>query len=294
MNFKETYIHFLRGFLDLQRPLKVVFDFSNGPTASVVPRLVRGYRLMNPAYLDRRLSGNFPGHGPNPMAGRGIMHLHREVLRRGADLGVIFDADGDRAFFVDGRGRWVPPHVVAHLLFHHHRPPYVADQIVATTLGKADPFTGQHLHRSRVGSYFVKQLMRRIGASVGVEYSGHHYFKDFFYVDAGIFSAIKVMGAVSRLPYALADYVDLLPKQIYAQLINIRTTEPKHVVERITRQFRPRARSASQIDGVTIDFGAWWLTARPSNTEPLVRVFIGAYERGELKRATVAVRRTIR
>jgi phosphomannomutase len=275
-SYVGTYASFLRGFLAPARPLKVVFDFSNGPTALIVPQVVQSEKSITSFYIDRTLSGNFPGHGPNPLASGATIHLQQEVLAHHADLGVIFDADGDRAFFIDHRGRSIPAFVIAALLARNEKGPYVFDTRTLLPLEKVGLDTTKGATLSPVGSFFIRAAMRRIGAGFGAEYSGHYYFKDFFSADSGILAAIKVMNAITRLPYPLADFYDLLPKHIAVDEVNVRSEMPTRTIARLTAHFRPHAKRAKKFDGITLDFGDWFLNARPSNTEPLVRIFAGS------------------
>jgi phosphomannomutase len=115
---------------------------------------------------------------------------------------------------------------------------------------------------------------------VGAEYSGHYYFKDFFGCDSGIFTALKVLGAVSRLPYRLADFMGLVeaPAQV---TFAVPAADGEKTIARILQNYRKRARKVSKTDGITVDGGDWWFTVRPSHTEPLLRIFAGA-RNGEL------------
>ncbi len=289
--YLRIYADFLRGALDPLRPQRVVFDFSNGPTALVVPLVVRGVQGITPTFIDGELSGNFPAHGPNPLVLPAVLHLHREVLAHHADLGVIFDADGDRAFFVDHRGRWIPPYAIAHLLSLHEEPPYLFEPRTYFSLEKAGLLDRERSEIVPVGTYFIKRRMRETGAGFAGEYSGHYFFKEFFSADSGILAAVKVINAVTRLPYTLADFYDLFPRRVVGQELNIESGEPNAVVAALTRHFRHEAKYVHHLDKVTLDFGAWFLNIRPSNTEPLIRLFIGSTSRVLLERKSAEVGR---
>ncbi len=271
MNYIPRYAEFLKSHVDATRHMRVVFDFSNGPTAVILPSVLRGIRQITPVYLDRQQSGNFPGHGPNPMVKKAQVHLSQSVLKNKADMGVIFDADGDRAFFADSHGRILDSHMIAYLLFLFRKPPYVLDEITYTLLRKAGLLFGQ-AHLCRVGSIFIKKMMKASGATTGAEYSGHFYFKEFFYVDSGIMTAIQVMNAVSRLPYTLADFYDFFPKS-YSTLHAVETSKPNLHIEDVVKRCRAGGWGINRLDGALCDGGETWIHARASNTEPLVRVF---------------------
>ena len=294
--YADEYASFLRAFLAPVRPLRVVFDFSNGPAGMVVPHVIRNAPNLTAFFADRALSGNFPGHGPNPLAGAGLLHLHTEVLARRANLGLIFDADGDRVFVTDERGRWVPPHLVAHLLARSAEAPFVFDTRTVLALRYAGLLEPETAVLSPVGSVFIKERMRRCGAGFGAEYSGHYYFKEFLSVDSGILAAVKILNAVSLLPYSLAEFADLAPHEVLFEERNVPTKRPRATVAVITNALRPgarrtvpAARTTGVPDGMVIEADAWFATVRPSNTEPLVRVCIGSTEPRIIKEKRAAL-----
>lgn len=295
MNIQKAYlgkyVRFLAPFLKLQRPLRVVFDSSNGPAGQVVWKLLANHPKVQAAFLDSKVSGQFPAHGPDSFRPAARHHVAMEVLRRGADLGILFDGDGDRMFLFDHRGTWVPPPAVAMLLFLGEASPFVADIITAKMLEKTR-FSAGIVHGTKVGSFFIKKEMRKQHASVGAEYSGHYYFKDFFGCDAGVLAALKVMNVVSALPYPLADFADLLAVPPHA-LFPVKVAKTEQALERLAGIYRKRGERIQRTDGVLVDGGEWWFVARPSHTEPLIRVFVGARKEKVLREKERELRHSI-
>jgi phosphomannomutase len=275
--FLNRYVRFLAPFIDLARPVKVVFDASNGPAGHVVWRLLANHPLVQATFLDSKVSGRFPAHGPDSSRREAQFHVARAVVKRGADLGVLFDGDGDRALFFDHRGRWVSPLAVAHLLFMGSEPPFIADPIVARGLEKMGVLRSP-VYRTKVGSFFIKKEMWKHHASVGAEYSSHYYFKEFFGCDSGVLAAVKVLNAVSKLPYPLADFTDLLSVPSITSF-TVPADFPERMLTRLAQAYRSRAKHVGRTDGISVDGGGWWFTVRLSNTEPLLRVVVGAFDR---------------
>ena len=312
MNHITIYANFLKRFLNPKRKLKVVFDCSNGTTGMILKRLkIKDLRFK---IINNEPDGNFPAHGPNPWAEDAMNQLKKEVLRRKADLGIIFDADGDRVFFVDNLGHVVEPDVIARLLIWQLRPKKVVFDIRTSWLVKKLRIENLKLKISKVGHYFIKKLIRKTGADLGVEKSGHYYFKKFFNCDAGILTAIEIINAVSKLPYSLAYFSDLLPQYYRSGEINVKINNKlrirnyKSLLKKIEKYFKskttnPDARSglrlkhrSYKLDGLTMEFEGgpasrslsegglasrslsegWWFNIRPSNTEPLIRLNIEA------------------
>src|SRR3989344_5685318 len=200
MDYIKPYVGFLKKFLRSRRKLKVIFDSSNGTTGHILQQLTTNNRQLTTVLINAKPDGNFPAHGPNPLLKGATAQLQKEIKKQKADLGVIFDGDGDRVFFVDNRGQWIDANEIGYILMQNFKPPYVVGAVSSWRLKKCQMSNVKcQMYISRTGHYFFKKLMRERKANLGVEHSGHYYFKDFFYCDAGIFAAISVINFVSRL-----------------------------------------------------------------------------------------------
>jgi len=304
MNYIKIYSNFLKKFLNSRKPLKVIFDCSNGTTGLVLKKIFSKYKLLTTYYLNDNPDGNFPAHGPNPSAKNAINQIKKEVLRQKADLGAIFDADGDRIFFVDNLGHLIDPDVIARLLIWRLNPKKVVIDVRAGWLIKnlksqiSQPKEENlKIIESKIGHYFIKKLMRKINADFGAERSGHYYFPaqngKKFYFDSGILAAIEIINAISELPYSLADFNDLLPQYYRSEEINIKSQisnlkSQKLLFKKIENYFKLQTTNyklltTNHLDGLTMEFNpsagsgqAWWFNLRPSNTESLLRLNIEA------------------
>lgn len=205
--------------------------------------------------------------------------LQKKVLSERGDVGIIFDADADRAFFVDDKGRMIDPDAIAYLLLWSLRPKQFISEVKAGWLVKQQPLGAKRIE-SKTGHYFFKQAMRKGNAEFGHEESGHYYFKEFFYCDSGIMATIEVLNAIVKLPYRLSEFVDLLPATYKSVEINFPVPLEKHiaVLKLIESAFTSDAIRTSKLDGVTLEFKnpEWWFNLRFSNTEPLARLRIEA------------------
>ncbi|MBU6142213.1 hypothetical protein KGO95_03835 [Patescibacteria group bacterium] len=285
-DYRGRYTRFLTGKLNLKRQLTVVADCSNGTTGPVIKKLKAKNKKLKIILLNDRPDGNFPAHGPNPMALGAMDRLQREVKKRKADLGVIFDADGDRVFFVDDRGRRVGADEAGFALAQLFRPPFVVGTTASWRLKRLKSFV------SPVGHSFFKALMRKKKASLGLEHSGHFYFKDFFYCDSGIFAAIQMMNFVSGLENGFAAWLDALPKYYRSGEINFRVHDKKAVLNKVEMKYRRMATKISRSDGLTMEFGGarpelaegWWFNVRSSNTENLLRLNVEAHSKKVLQK----------
>ncbi len=276
----EHYLNLYRDFLlqsaRLSRPLTVVVDSSNGTTGPIAAALTGLVKDLEIIQINAEPHPDFPAHGPNPLAPGALSGLIEKVVELEADLGVAFDADGDRAFFVDDQGTVLPAHLTASLLYSQCRAPYVADELVYQALRHANLAGDAELKPSRVGSYFVKEEMRRVGATIGAEFSGHYYFKDFFGADSGIFAMLKLVELVSGLETKLSAHCQTLPTHILANDdVRIEGKTWSELEKRIEDKYQGVSVTMSRRDGLTLDFGHSWISIRSSNTEPLLRLVAG-------------------
>ncbi len=296
MRYIKTYADFLKKNLNPQKKLRVVFDCSNGTAGLILKKLIKAkssrLRRGSPkaAKLKANLindvpDGNFPAHGPNPLKKSALNDLQSTIKKYKADLGIIFDADGDRVFFADNKGRFINPDAIARLLIWHLKPKKVI--IDARTGWHVKQLTADNLQliTSRVGHFFIKKLMRKTNADFAAEYSGHYYFKKFFFADSGILAAIEIINAISKLPYSSADFINLLPQYYRSSEINFKIKNLRESIKKIENYFKSqntkyKILNTNYLDGLTMEFtspaGEWWFNLRPSNTEPLLRLNIEA------------------
>ncbi len=296
----NVYANFLKRFLKLQRPLKIILDCSNGTTGPVLKKTFSNYKLLITKYINDNPDGNFPAHGPNPLNKKALKNLSPVVIKNKADAGIIFDADGDRVFFIDNLGRFVDPDVIARFLVWRLKPEKVIIDVNTGWLIKKLKVESLKLKviESRVGHYFIKKLMRKTKADFASEYSGHYYFEKFFYSDSGILSAIEIINSISELPYKFSEFIDLLPQYYRSGELNfkIKNYSLKKIENKIKKL--DRVYKISYLDGLKIEFNplteqGWWLSLRPSNTESLLRMNIEAESKKILKEKTKMVEKII-
>lgn len=271
MDYIKTYADFLDNKISVKKSLNVVFDSSNG-TAGLVLRKINFKRHgINTLLINEKPNGDFPAHGPDPVFTQALRELKKVVLKNKSDLGVAFDADGDRAVFIDNKGRVVPPHIIFLLLsiIDEKNESFLLDMQIyrSISLIKRDALDNAHI--SKTGSYFIKKAMRKNKYDYGAEETGHYYFNDFYFVDSGIFASLSVINAISRLPYRFSDFVDMFPK-IYEVNKSIRfknDRRAKYVLKKITSGMKRKR------DAYVSDFGDSWFMIRLSNTEPVLRFY---------------------
>lgn len=273
----RAYADFLESKTDLRMPLKVVCDFSNGPTSIVARELAR--RLSSSLHMvpmNDSVHPDFPAHGPDPSVPAAATEIGKKVVETRADLGVIFDGDGDRAVFVDERGVPVPPVAVALFLMKNIPGPHVLDALLYEAATHLDPSLIGSIFASKVGRFFISRTMREKGASIGAEFSGHFFFRDFFGLDSALLTMISVLNLISRTEARASSSFSRYGGHSVVAAKACLSRPFSSVAEDIKLSVSSQGPRISELDGLTVDFGDRWVNLRPSNTEPVIRITAGA------------------
>ncbi|MDR1393946.1 MAG: hypothetical protein LBJ62_08285 [Bifidobacteriaceae bacterium] len=284
--------------LDQIRPLRVVIDAANG-MGGVVVDAVLGQAAGLPALplelvrLYFEPDGSFPNHPADPIDPANLEDLRDTVVRSKADLGLAFDGDGDRCFVVDETGRIVPPSVIGVMIALREvereqaagRPAVVVrNAITSQVLPELVEASGAKVVRTRVGHGVIKPVMAEHDAVFGAEHSGHFYFRDFFYADSGILTALHVLATLGSQPLALSDLACVYQPYSASGEINFRVADTAHSIQKVQQAYAGDAARGTvtldSLDGLTVSHWSsrprWWANVRPSNTEPLLRLNVEA------------------
>jgi phosphomannomutase len=276
----DLYEEFQRAALalidpDAVKPLKVVVDGGNGMAGPMVGPLLRrlGLELIETYWTP---DGNFPDHEPNPLLAENRQFIIDKVRETGADLGIAWDGDADRCFFIDDTGEFVDGDFLTAMLAESllsKRPGEAilydvrASWAVPDTVKRA----GGTPYINRVGHAFFKTRMREEGSLFGGEVSGHYYFRDFYCADSGTLPALLILELLStqgkRMSELLAPYHE---RYFISGEVNSEVSEPEAKMEELAARFSDARQD--RLDGISIDYPDWHFNVRPSNTEPLLRL----------------------
>jgi phosphomannomutase len=197
----------------------------------------------------------------------------------GADLGVAFDGDADRCVFVDERGEPAPSDGVTavfarEVLKSEKGGKVVYDLRSSRAVADVVRESGGVPIRERVGHSFIKATMRKAGAVLGGELSGHYYFRDHFYSDSGEIAMVMLMSIMSRSGKRLSELI--APTRRYAATgeVNFHVEDKDRMLAALKAKYA--GGEIDELDGVTIGFEDWWFNVRKSNTEPLLRLNLEA------------------
>lgn len=255
--------------------MRVVFDGGHGPAGMIV-RDVFASSPIEMVLINDNVDSDFPNRTPNPLLPGASDPCKNAIKEYDADLGVMFDADADRAIFVNKNGELVPAFVITALLSNIFKPPYIVDELVYESLRFLNAIPEPDLIPSRIGAYFIKREMADKSLSFGAEYSGHYYFKDFFGLDSGVFTAIAVLNALSQSSQTLEDvkakYGD--HEIITIEISTVGKDMPK-LLALLEAKYGKEAKHIEHRDGVTFVFDNFWSNIRGSNTEPILRIVAG-------------------
>ncbi|HEX5924877.1 MAG TPA: phosphomannomutase/phosphoglucomutase [Baekduia sp.] len=261
------------------KPLKVVVDGGNGMAGPMAGPVLRGLGLdLVETYFTP--DGNFPDHEPNPLLEENRKFIVDKVIAEGADLGIAWDGDADRCFFIDDTGRFVDGDFLTAILAGHllAKRGSHADILYDARASRAVPDTvtaaGGTPHINRVGHAFFKTRMRDEGAIFGGEVSGHYYFHDFYNADSGTLPALLVLEKLSVEGKKMSELLEpFKAKYFISGEINSEVNDgPAKMAELEEHYGSMDGATVTHVDGVSVDFADWHFNVRPSNTEPLLRL----------------------
>jgi phosphomannomutase len=269
------------------RPLRVVLDGANGMAGPMIePVLERLAVEPIPYFLDP--DGRFPHHQPNPLLEENRQFIMEKVREHSADLGIAWDGDADRCFFIDDTGDFVPGDLITALLAEAMLERYPGAAIVydlRASWAVRDTILrhGGRPLENRVGHAFIKHRIRKEDAVFAGEVSGHYYFKDFYYCDTGIVPALVLLELVSRRGRPLSELLAPFREQYFISgEINSRVDDVPVKLQELKERYGRDAARVSHLDGVSFEFENWHFNVRPSNTEPLLRLNLEALDAGEM------------
>ncbi len=298
-DFLDDYVGYLLGLVDLSglRRLTVVVDAGNGMGGLTAPAVLAHLPVdLVGLYLD--LDGTFPHHQPNPLEPQNLEDARRAVRQTGADLAIVFDGDADRVFLIDEHGEVVAPSAVTALiavqeLTRHPGATIVVNSITSAAVGEIVAEHGGRLVTSRVGHTYMKAKMASHDAVFGGEHSAHYYFRDFYGADTGMLAALHVLAALGRTGQPLSQLVAGYTRYAASGELNSDVDDQQSTMARVAEALGDRA-EAEWGDGVTLRGTNWWVSLRPSNTEPLLRLNVEAPDQAQMVRLRDEVLRLIK
>lgn len=280
--FLGAYVKKVLSLVDMSKikSLKVVVDTANAVGAVPLPEIFKKIPCkFIPLYFE--LDGSFPNHEANPLKEETLTDLKKRVLKEGANFGVAIDGDADRIGFVDEKGQTVRADLIltliarellkenpGELILYDVRSSRVVKEEVERAGGRAE--------MCRVGHALIKKQMQDDGALFAGEFSSHFYYRDFYNVESGDLTMLKILEIVSQARRSLSEIVAPLLRYFHSGEINFEVADKEGVMKELEAKYSAGAKEISHLDGIRLDFGEWWFNVRPSNTEPLLRLNLEA------------------
>ena len=278
----DAYVEKVLSLIDVKniKPLKIVVDTANAVGAIPLPEFFKKIPCqLIPLYFE--LDGNFPNHEANPLKEETLVDLKKKVLEESADLGVAIDGDADRIGFVDEKGETVRADLILTLIakkileekpgglvLYDVRSSRIAREVVEKAGGRAE--------MCRVGHALIKKQMWDNGALFAGEFSSHFYYRDFYNVESGDLTMLKLLEIISLSGRKFSEIVAPLLRYHHSGEINFEVSDKEGKMKELEEKYGAAASEISHLDGVRLDFSDWWFNVRPSNTEPLLRLNLEA------------------
>jgi phosphomannomutase len=281
----DDYVKHVMSFIDVSiiKPFNVVLDAGNGIAGMVAPLLFAHIPTKKLTTLCFEVDGTFPNHEANPLIEENRRDITERVIAEKADIGIAWDGDADRCFFLDGAGEFVAGDFITALLaeaFLIKQPgaKIVYDVRASYAVKDTAAKYGSEALMNRVGHAFFKRRMREDNAIFGGEVTGHYYFRDNFYADNGFIPALLILELMSRKGHTLRELLaPLREKYFISGEINTKVSDVKKAQEKIAGlAAKYKDGNVYQMDGISAEFPDWHFNVRGSNTEPMLRLNLEA------------------
>ncbi len=278
------YLEKVMSFIDPAaiKPFSVVLDAGSGMAGLTVPAVFERLPCKT-TNLCCEIDGTFPNHEANPLIEENRQDVTAEVIRQKADIGIAWDGDADRCFFIDGSGEFISGDFVTALLaeaflLKHPGSTIIYDLRASHAVRDLVARYGGRALMNRVGHAFIKRRMREEDAIFGGEVTGHYYFRDFYYADNGLIPALLILELMSKKDRSLHDLLQPFRERYFISgEINTKLASMQEVPQRLAAvEARYTDAALARLDGLSVDYPDWHFNLRPSNTEPLLRLNLEA------------------
>jgi phosphomannomutase len=248
----------------------IAIDAGNGMAGAILP-FVEDRLPLTVERLFYELDGTFPNHEANPMKPENMQDLIKAVNDGGLDLGIAFDGDGDRAGFVDDKGRIVSGSDIISLVAKMYLEKYPGSEIVhevRTSRATKELIKewGGKPYRTKAGRVSIGSVMRERGAAFGGETTGHLFFKENYYADSGLIAALVSLAAIAESGKKLSELVDEYHRYESMPEMNFEVHDKDGALEKIAEAFTGPDYTQDHLDGLTVEATDFWFNLRASNT----------------------------
>lgn len=283
MDIEDDYTKYTLGWLKVKeiKPFKIAINPNFGYAGVIFNKIIKESGLpVTIVGINDQPDGNFPKGRPDPFIPENRVEISEFVLKEKADLGIAWDADADRIFFVADDGTFLEPYFLNTILIKQMLKKFPGEKIIydpryTWALIDAIRENGGEPVISRVGHSYIKEKMREVNALYATESSGHTYFRDFWFADNGMIPAMQIIEYLSENAVSLsAELKPVMNKYFISGEINSEVSDKEGKMEEIAKKYSDA--EISKLDGVAVEYNDWRFCVRPSNTEALLRLTLEA------------------
>jgi len=281
-SFISEYVSF-NSFKEDFKGIKVIVDTANSVSGILIEDMLKGMDII---HIFEELNGSFPNHDPDPLKEENIKDLKERVVKEKADLGVAFDGDGDRIFFINEKGETVSSDLIlalmSSLILKENPGAKILYDIRSSNIVKEtiSEFKGIPV-LSKVGHSLIKEKMRQEDVLFGGEYSGHFFSKNHYFTECPFYVLSTILKEIKKENKSLSQLILPFKKYFHSGEINFMAEDKVKTISKFKENYKEG--TITEIDGLRVDFSDWWFLVRASNTEPLIRLIIEAKTQGLLK-----------
>ena len=268
------------------KPFNVVLDAGSGMAGLVGPKIFARIPTRKLTTLCFDVDGTFPNHESNPLIEENRRDIVERVIAEKADIGIAWDGDADRCFFIDGTGEFIAGDFVTALLAESFLMKHPGETIIYDVRASyavkdiTSKYGGKAL-MNKVGHSFIKRRMRDEQAIFGGEVTGHYYFRNNFYADNGFIPALLILELMSVKGQTLNQLLaPLREKYFISGEINTKVSDisivPRKLRELAEHDVYAKSGNTYTLDGFSAEFPDWHFNVRGSNTEPMLRLNLEA------------------
>jgi len=276
----DTYVAHALSMIDIKKvnPLHIAIDTGNGMGGLVMPRVFDQLPCtIEPLFFD--LDGTMPNHEPNPIDPKNVQDLIAKVKEKKCDLGIAFDGDADRAFFIDEQGGRISASIITALiaknvLQKHPGATIIYNAVCSQIVPETIEAHGGTAIMERVGHSYIKKTMKETGAIFAGEHSGHYFFLGNYRADSGLIAALIVIEMISEANKPLSELLKEFEKYYAIEETNSTVEDKEAMMEKLKGIYTDA--TINELDGVTFHFSDYQFNVRPSNTEPVLRLNLEA------------------
>lgn len=284
LNITDVWINHCLKFVNELKAYHIAIDTGNGMAGAILPHILPKLPLkIERMYFE--LDGTFPNHEPNPQHLETLNDLCKKIVDEKLDFGIAFDGDGDRAAFVDDKGRPVLGTDLISIIAMYYLKKYPEAIIVHEV--RTSRATREIIReqggtplRTKAGRILIGRTVRESGAPFGAECTGHMFFKENYDADAALITALVAMQSISDSGKKLSELVDEYHRYEVIPEASFRVEDQQKIIGKLREEFKDGKQD--ELDGLTVEYPEGWFNMRISNTEPVIKLNAEAVNKSEL------------